>query len=179
MTAPSRRVVLLSETRVPHPARTLSGFRVGYPAVSFRQSGEGESDAALGSGEKIGHAVGLGVVLIGEVHRYCASNDLLDHLRSLPQLPDGIFCTNDLLALSVIDILKEHLSPQQLSTIKIAGFDDIPQAAWLSYQLTTVSQPTRHQAEAAVKLLLRRIEQPDAPEHTEVTEVSLIRRKTL
>ena len=114
-----------------------------------------------------------------ERHRYCASNDLLDHLRSLPQLPDGIFCTNDLLALSVIDILKEHLSPQQLSTIKIAGFDDIPQAAWLSYQLTTVSQPTRHQAEAAVKLLLRRIEQPDAPEHTEVTEVSLIRRKTL
>lgn len=112
-------------------------------------------------------------------HDYCASNNLLDYLLSLPQLPDGIFCTNDLLALSVVDALKEHNSPQLLDTIKIAGFDDIPQAAWLSYQLTTVNQSTRHQAEAAVKLLLRRIEQPDAPEHKEVTKVILIRRNTL
>ena len=56
---------------------------------------------------------------------------------------DGAFCVTDLLALGFLDAARldrGRCVPQDLSVI---GFDDIPQAAWLAYQLTTFRQPVQ------------------------------------
>ena len=55
--------------------------------------------------------------------------------------PDGVFCTTDLIACGVLDAGRWRLGlrvPDQLSVI---GFDDIPQAGWEGYDLTTFHQP--------------------------------------
>jgi DNA-binding LacI/PurR family transcriptional regulator len=62
--------------------------------------------------------------------------------------------------------------------IRVIGHDDVPQAAWAGYELTTIRQPCDLQAEQAVDLLQRRMADPDLPERTETTPVELIRRKT-
>jgi DNA-binding LacI/PurR family transcriptional regulator len=71
-------------------------------------------------------------------------------LLARPDAPDGIFCTTDLMACGVLDAARWRLGlhvPDQLSVI---GFDDIPQAGWEGYDLTTFHQPIDEIAERIV-----------------------------
>ena len=53
--------------------------------------------------------------------------------------PDALFCTGDLIACGAIDALrKKNLRIPE--DVMVAGFDDIPQASWESYNLTTLRQ---------------------------------------
>lgn len=75
-------------------------------------------------------------------------------LLSQQTRPDGIFCVTDLIACGFVDSARYEFGlniPQDLCVI---GFDDIEQASWLSYQLTTFAQPLAEMAEAACELLL-------------------------
>ncbi len=61
---------------------------------------------------------------------------------------DGAFCATDLIALGFLDTARFELAleiPRQLSVI---GFDNIPESAWPSHGLTTVSQPIQAFLEA-------------------------------
>lgn len=89
---------------------------------------------------------------------------------------DGLFCINDYLACGVIDGLRA--AGRDLGEIAIVGHDDIPQASWESYALTTLCQPCDVQAGQAVELLLGRMENPRKDERTELTPVTLVRRAT-
>lgn len=69
--------------------------------------------------------------------------------------PDGVFCVTDLLACGVMDAARHRFGlriPQDLSVI---GFDDIPQAGWEAYGLTTFAQPINGIADACVAWLSR------------------------
>ena len=44
--------------------------------------------------------------------------------------------------------------------ISIVGFDGVGPAGWSSYQLTTIRQPVRRMTQAAVSMLIERIENP-------------------
>ncbi len=69
--------------------------------------------------------------------------------------PDGIFCTTDLMACGIMDVARWRLGidiPGQLSLI---GFDDIPQARWEGYDLTTFAQPVADIAAAPIDWLSR------------------------
>jgi DNA-binding LacI/PurR family transcriptional regulator len=73
---------------------------------------------------------------------------------------DALICANDLMAIGAIDCARTNFEldvPQQLS---IVGFDGVGPATWLAYQVTTVRQPVRRMTEAAVLMLIERIEQP-------------------
>ncbi|WP_428240640.1 LacI family DNA-binding transcriptional regulator [Gynuella sp.] len=109
-------------------------------------------------------------------HDYQGGVDAGRKILELDALPDGILCLNDYLAIGVIDILKSSLSKQVLANIKITGFDDMAQAGWLNYQLTTIHQSCENLAGAAVKLLQRRISHPQATEVAEVIDVTLVER---
>ena len=50
--------------------------------------------------------------------------------------------------------------PEDLSVV---GFDGIGPAHWQSYDLTTVRQPVRRMTEAAVSMILERVEEPELP----------------
>lgn len=68
----------------------------------------------------------------------------------LPRQPDAILCTSDMLAVGVLEALREA---DLTESIAVAGFDGHPCAAWPSYDLTTVAQPLERLVEAAVSTL--------------------------
>ncbi len=71
--------------------------------------------------------------------------------------PDAIFVGNDHMAFAVLDVMHEEgVVPGR--DISVVGFDDVPQAAWASYSLTTYRQPVNRMVEATVDLLLDQIE---------------------
>lgn len=76
---------------------------------------------------------------------------------------DALICANDLMAIGAIDGARAKLGvvvPDQLS---IVGFDGVGPATWQSYQITTIRQPVQRMTEAAVNMLMERIETPDLP----------------
>ncbi len=75
---------------------------------------------------------------------------------------DGVICVNDLMAIGAIDLARAKglKIPQDLCVV---GFDGVAPAGWDSYRLTTVRQPVRRMSEAAVSMILERIENPSLP----------------
>lgn len=75
-------------------------------------------------------------------------------LLHLPDPPTAIFACSDRMALGVYEAAASmglHI-PDQLSVV---GFDDLPEARWLSPALTTVRQPVREMGRTAARMLLR------------------------
>ena len=91
---------------------------------------------------------------------------------------DGLFCINDYMACGMIDRLRQEAGRRLPDDIRLVGHDDIQQAAWANYQLTTIRQPHDIQAEQALDLLTSRMARADLPARVEYTPVSLARRRT-
>lgn len=75
-----------------------------------------------------------------------------------PDRPDAVFVANDHMAIAVMDTLRMELGLRVPLDASVVGFDDVPQAAWGSYQLTTVEQDADAMIEATAGLLLSQIE---------------------
>ncbi|MDD9740660.1 MULTISPECIES: LacI family DNA-binding transcriptional regulator [Marinovum] len=84
---------------------------------------------------------------------------------------DGLFAANDLLACGALDGLRGDLGLRVPQDIAVVGFDDIEQASWASYDLSTVRQDAGTQAAMAVEAMSYRLQTPDAP--TLVTHLPL------
>lgn len=78
-------------------------------------------------------------------------------LMGLPSAPDAIFCANDLLAFGAINGAMSA-GVRVPEDVWIVGYDDTPMSSWRVYSLTTVRQQLSDMAEAAVELLVNRIE---------------------
>lgn len=91
--------------------------------------------------------------------------------------PTAVFCANDVLALGALNAARRRgvIVPDRLTLV---GFDDIPLAGWDVLDLTTVRVELASMADAAVRLLLRRIAEPDAAVERVVSPVSLAHRGT-
>jgi DNA-binding LacI/PurR family transcriptional regulator len=76
---------------------------------------------------------------------------------------DALICANDLMAIGAIDCARVHLGIRVPDALSIVGFDGVAPASWESYRLSTIRQPVRRMTEAAVAMLMERIEQPDLP----------------
>jgi DNA-binding LacI/PurR family transcriptional regulator len=68
--------------------------------------------------------------------------------------PDAIFCANDYMALAAIEVARHEFGLQVGRDIGIAGFDDIDEASWPSFDLTTFSLPVEAMIERVVAMLL-------------------------
>lgn len=84
-------------------------------------------------------------------------------LLDAPRRPDTLICANDAMALGVLDAARHDLGLSVPRDVAVAGFDDLPQAAWPTYDLTTLRQPVGAMARAAIRLLLERVEAADEP----------------
>ena len=69
------------------------------------------------------------------------------------QRPDAVFVANDHMAIAVMDVLRHELGLRVPGDVSVVGFDDVPQAAWGAYRLTTVVQGVEPMVEATVELL--------------------------
>jgi len=109
-----------------------------------------------------------------------ARNDYAHGFSGAEQLAgsgiDGLFCVSDYLACGVIDGLAKQGQPR--GAIRIVGHDNIPQASWGAYELTTILQPCDIQAELAIDLLTSRMTDPTMTARVQFTPVSLIKRQT-
>jgi DNA-binding LacI/PurR family transcriptional regulator len=76
------------------------------------------------------------------------------NLLSRKQRPDAVFCINDYMAFAAIEVARHEFGLEIGRDIGIAGFDDIRQASWPSYDLTTFSVPIEAMIEEALGALL-------------------------
>ena len=75
-------------------------------------------------------------------------------LLSLRRPPTAIFACSDRMALGVYEsaAAKGLRIPHDLSVV---GFDDLPEARWITPTLTTVRQPVREMGSTAARIALR------------------------
>jgi DNA-binding LacI/PurR family transcriptional regulator len=78
-------------------------------------------------------------------------------LLSHPNPPTAIFCSTDIIAISVIGIITS-LGLSVPGDISVIGFDGIDFGQLIQPSLTTISQPSRRMGRVAVQLLMDRIE---------------------
>jgi len=91
--------------------------------------------------------------------------------------PDGAFCVTDLLACGFMDAARYEFGlaiPDQLSVV---GFDDIEQAGWASYRLTTFSPDVAALVARVVELAT--MAGGTGESHRDLIEVPLVRRDTV
>lgn len=74
--------------------------------------------------------------------------------------PDAVICANDMMAIGCIDEARHALKLRVPRDLSVVGFDGSEAGSWQSYDLTTIRQPTRRMAEAAIDMLLARVENP-------------------
>jgi LacI family transcriptional regulator len=134
----------------------------GYRRIAFITGAEG-------SGATANRVLGYRRALRAADQRYSARllarDDIsreggaraMTRLLALPQPPDAVLCTNDVVALGALDGAKAAglRVPQDVA---VMGFDDIEIAALTTPPLTTVSIRPLEQGEAVGRLLLGRLE---------------------
>jgi DNA-binding LacI/PurR family transcriptional regulator len=76
---------------------------------------------------------------------------------------DAVICANDLMAIGALDTARHDFGLAVPEDLSVVGFDGVGPATWASYKLTTIRQPVRRMTEAAVTMLLSRIEEPSQP----------------
>ncbi|MFD1882933.1 LacI family DNA-binding transcriptional regulator [Paracoccus pacificus] len=129
----------------------LATSKAGTPSLTGREAGflAAARDAGL---QPVVEARGL--------TNYQTGLDIGTNLMTRTDRPDGIFCTTDQIACGVLDAVRHRFNvevPRQLSLI---GFDDIAQAEWESYNLTTFRQPVEEIADEAVRWLATDAQNP-------------------
>lgn len=144
---------------------------IAAPSVSY--TARRRSDAFLSRCRQRGVEAQLLTVVVND---YPCGYDIASKLG--PMAIDGVFCANDYMACGVVDQLMHGRSREDTPATRVVGHDDIPQASWAAYELTTIRQPCDLQAEQTIDLLISRMAEPDMRARVEFTPVSLIKRRT-
>jgi len=113
-------------------------------------------------------------ILYGD-YSYQSGRDCLAKCLQHNPAPDAIICSNDTMAIGVIDEARENHDIHIPNDISVVGFDGITSSAWQSYQITTIKQPVEKLVKAAVEMLLEHIENPDSPPEARVLTGALIK----
>ncbi len=147
------------------------GSQLGTPSIAERES-------AFLSAARAASAVGTEVEAIrGSDSDYQGGVGAARNLLARGYRPDAIFCANDLIAFGVMDVLRLEGKCSIPQDVAVIGFDDVPEAAWLSYGLTTFRQDPQAIAARAVDLLERRLADQDAePSYERVIPELVVRR---
>ncbi|MEE4454866.1 LacI family DNA-binding transcriptional regulator [Novosphingobium resinovorum] len=90
-----------------------------------------------------------------ECGHYTAEESMAATRRLLHRVdpPDAIFCANDTMALPAITVARHEFGLDVGRDISIAGFDDVPMAAWPGFALTSYSQPAPFMVAETLRLI--------------------------
>jgi len=99
---------------------------------------------------------------VGNFH-YSDAADATRELFEGDAPPDALFVTDDHMALAALDVIRHELGLRVPEDVAVVGFDDIPQAAWPSFNLSTVRQRLNVMVSTAVDELISAIEGEDRP----------------
>lgn len=101
-------------------------------------------------------------------YRYQSASAATQFLMSQSKTPTAIIAANDMMAMGVLDELKNVMGRSVPGDISVVGFDGIGAARFASYELTTIRQPIGRMADAAVSMMVDRIEKPDTSQEKRV-----------
>jgi DNA-binding LacI/PurR family transcriptional regulator len=88
-----------------------------------------------------------------------------------------VFVANDHMAIAAMDVMRFELGLRIPEDVAVVSYDDVPQAAWPSYAITTIRQPTDAMVAAVVGALMARIEDGDPdPRRVSLRGPLIIRR---
>jgi LacI family transcriptional regulator len=151
-------------------SRTRVAF-IGGPenASTTRDRGQG----FLNRMEEQGHAVPEHLRFNGRFSHDTAGH-IMTRLLSRADRPQAVFCANDLMAFGALDALRAHRMGTE--DCWVIGYDDVDMAAWESFSLTTVRQPSREMARIGARMLMERIISPGQPARQVVFPCELIVR---
>ncbi|WP_025660201.1 substrate-binding domain-containing protein [Rhizobium sp. IBUN] len=136
--------------------------RAGCRKLAFANSEAGTPSLMARERGFIAAANALGMEVSVERHGwtgYGAGKVLAQRMLTRPERPDAVFCATDLLACGFMDAARHQFSISVPDQLCIAGFDNIEQASWSSYDLTTFAQPVSAIASKAIDWLSH--SQPD------------------
>ncbi len=88
---------------------------------------------------------------VGDFHYESGYAAALSLIRKAP--PDAIFCANDLMAMGALDAIRSRAGLRAPEDVLVAGFDDIPMAAWPAYDLTTFVQDAPRMVGESIRIL--------------------------
>ncbi|TWF79760.1 LacI family transcriptional regulator [Pseudonocardia hierapolitana] len=92
--------------------------------------------------------------------------------------PTLVLCGNDVVALGALNAAAE-LGVGVPDDVSIAGFDDLPTSRWALIRLSTVAYDLDEMSREAARLIVARVEQPDAPQAQPVYPTRYVARATI
>lgn len=121
-----------------------------------------------------GHGLVTGSLLAGEYTMAWGRRAAL-RLLEMDTTPDAIVCGNDLIAIGVVEALRDA-GVTVPDDIAVTGFDGLEFTGIIRPGITTVAQPIERIAERATALLLRRVQGHQGSPRVELLEPELIVR---
>jgi DNA-binding LacI/PurR family transcriptional regulator len=138
--------------KIPRPQLDQGYRRLAVIAGSPDTSSSREREAGF-----VEHLATLGLPpperAVGYFRREAAFEAARRLLAQRPR-PEAIFCANDDMALAAIEVARFEVGLEIGRELGVAGFDDIEQASWRSFDLTTYSLPVEPMIEKTVEILL-------------------------
>ncbi|WP_158659924.1 LacI family DNA-binding transcriptional regulator [Niveispirillum cyanobacteriorum] len=123
-----------------------------------------------------------GIVSVAQArgtYAYDSGRDAFSQLvADLGSPPEALICANDAMAIGAMDAARYHHKLSVPADVSIVGFDGAGASRWLSHELTTIRQPVRRMAEAAVQMLMERIETPEMEPETRLYAGELIQGRS-
>ncbi|MEH3106459.1 MAG: LacI family DNA-binding transcriptional regulator [Sphingomonas fennica] len=92
-----------------------------------------------------------------------------------PDRPDAVFCANDHMAIAALNVARFEFGLEPGRDVSIVGFDDVPQAAWPAYSLTTFAQPLVPMVERTIETIRRLRDDPGATVHSVIDGNLIVR----
>lgn len=103
-------------------------------------------------------------------------HELLEQALGLGEVFDGVFASSDLIASQVLQVCAK-VGIKVPEDIKLVGFDDVMISQITNPPITTIHQPIKEMAEAAVDMVIAASEGKTVPKRT-LLPVSLVKRES-
>lgn len=158
----------------------LAFARAGCRRLAFANSNLGTPSLLRReqSFARAAESLGLPVQVVRHGYtNYEAGAELARRLLTQSDRPDAVFCANDLIACGFLDVARLRFGLRVPDQLCVAGFDDIEQAGWGSYELTTFAQPADAIATRAIKWIVGDAKDGEADEF--VVPAEIVWRRTV
>jgi DNA-binding LacI/PurR family transcriptional regulator len=111
-------------------------------------------------------------------YNYDKAQQAARHMFSSADHPSAVFVANDHMAIAVMDVLRNELNLRVPQDVAVIGFDNVPQAAWGGYQLSSVEQDATQMIEATANLMMEQITSEKISAQHVTLPVRLIERQS-
>lgn len=107
-------------------------------------------------------------------YRYESAAPAVQEIRNADKNVTAIIAANDMMAMGAVDEIRNVMGLSVPGDVSVVGFDGIHAGRFASYELTTIRQPIARMSDAAVSMLIDRIEKPHLSDEKHVLTGSFL-----